>query len=196
MLTFMIEKDMESYHTTPWLSYDSVAVKEKITFNVHTLRMVGYAANAFDLDVIKNGMTAQMDEKESSPPAPLAKHFLIFIFTGWEVKDCPKFLVTAARYATQSRDANFLRDEIIHVMSSLCKFGVIVHMLTPDGASENRSFAKQVCTYSVGDLLIKKINQPCPKLLKIVDLDLKVAVDLPIITKVKVFVSSYPPPPI
>ena len=81
----------------------------------------------------------------------------------------------------------------MQVISGLARFGFVVNCLTPDGATENRSFAKQMCTYSVFDLLLNTIYVLCPKLLKIFDMDTKIAFDHPIYRDTKIFVSSDPP---
>mmetsp|Transcript_37638 Transcript_37638/g.87716 ORF Transcript_37638/g.87716 Transcript_37638/m.87716 type:complete len:91 (+) Transcript_37638:246-518(+) len=88
-----------------------MVIKEKLVFNVHTMRLIGFAHDAFDLDIIKKEMSQQCDSDGNDKAPPLAKHFLVFIFTNHEVKNCPKFSCIAARYSTVFPDANFLREK-------------------------------------------------------------------------------------
>ena len=91
---------------------DSISVKKGVVFNPHTMRIVGVASDAFDLDVIKKEMSKLNDnETNEVHRPPLAKHFFVFIFTTWEIKKFPKFSIVAARYATLSLDANFLHEK-------------------------------------------------------------------------------------
>jgi hypothetical protein len=75
------------------LSYDSAKCRDKIIYNYHTGELMGYAHDAFDVNLIqaewkqaaknaeaKNGGASA--KKESKPK--LAKHFLLFYFTSWE----------------------------------------------------------------------------------------------------------------
>ena len=124
------EKDWRRHGVLAW---DSMSVKEGVVFNPHSMRIVGFASDAFDLDVIKREM-AKLNDLESNVPRqpPLAKHFLVFIFTTWEIRNCPKFSIVAARYATLSLDANFLHDKILQVSYS---------KIRPSNTKTNNQFA-------------------------------------------------------
>ena len=68
-----------------------MVIKEKLYFYLNTMHIVGYANNAFDINIIMSKFKDRMkdvDEESDKLPksAPLAKHFLVFIFTSWEKK--------------------------------------------------------------------------------------------------------------
>lgn len=53
------------------LAFDSMVVKEKLEYNTHSMRIVGFADDAFDLDIIKKELANRMhdnnpDESEES----------------------------------------------------------------------------------------------------------------------------------
>ena len=73
-----------------------MAIKEKVFFCPNTLRIVGFAEDAFDLNIIKKELEQRINstanntndkEKKSSNQSgksnspPLVKHFLAYIFT-------------------------------------------------------------------------------------------------------------------
>ena len=172
------------------LSWDSMAVKEKIVFNVHTMRIVGFAHDAFDIDIIKKEMEDQLCSDSQNKRPPLAKHFLVFIFTLFETKNCPKFSVIAARYACLTLNSTFILEKLLKVTSALARFGFIVIILNCDGATENRSANKQLATLSIADVLIDPIQELCPQLLKRISLDFKCAFYHPTVSNKIIFISS------
>ena len=134
------------------------------------MHIVGFASDAFDLDLIAKEINKRIQEDKdeddnqiqstptgntiselgksdnSTSQPPLAKHFLVFIFTSLEVRNCPKFSMVAARWATYLLDANFIIDKLMHVICALSSMKFIVIILIADGASENRSTEKQLAT--------------------------------------------------
>ena len=90
------------------LAWDSMVIKEKLYFCPNTMRIVGYSDDAFDMNVIMSEFKDKikdLDESNNSPKnAPLAKHFLVFIFTTWE-KEMKRHKIVVSRYGVLSLDS-------------------------------------------------------------------------------------------
>ena len=55
--------------------------------------------------------------------------------------------------AVKSLDSIYLLDKVMAIIGALAKFGFIVDTITGDGASENRSVFKSLCTTSFKDFI-------------------------------------------
>jgi hypothetical protein len=143
------------------LSYDSAKCRDKIIYNYHTGELMGYAHDAFDVNLIqaewkqaaknaeaKNGGASA--KKESKPK--LAKHFLLFYFTSWESRS-RKTQMCVARYGMDSIMGSWLAKEIRKIIACLDVYGFLVNSIVADGASENRSCNNQLATLSVSDVI-------------------------------------------
>ena len=75
-------------------------------------------------------------------------------------------------------------------MGALTKYGFIVDTITCDGASENRSVLKSLCTYAATDLIFNELTELCPELLSRLPPDFKIAFDHPTLPGIKVFAAG------
>ena len=95
------------------LSWDSKSIKEKLYFCCNSMKIVGFADDAFDLNIIMEELKEKIKSTKKKQPAnsanspetttaqsestataqseptkekspPLSKHFLVFILTTWE----------------------------------------------------------------------------------------------------------------
>ena len=177
------------------LAWDSMVIKEKLYFCPNTMRIVGYADDAFDLNVImsefKNRMI-DLDESNNSPKnAPMAKHFLVFIFTSWE-KNMKRHQMVAARYGVLFLDESYIMDKLLACTVALSKFGWIVDSVGGDGASENRSALKQLGTITARDSLMDTIVDLYggAEILGKLPLDIKIVFPHPVHSDVLIFISA------
>ena len=198
------------------LAWDSMVVKEKLEYNTHSMRIVGFADDAFDLDIIKkelanrirdnnqeesreetdSGNESKNDDSRTAAPkvttqssVPLAKHFLVFMFTSWELHTTRHQFVVA-RYAVKSLDAAYLCDKILAIISSLAKYGFIVDTITGDGASENRSVFKTLSTLSFKDILADKLTHVSQEIINKFPVDFKIAFEHPTIEGLYIFIAG------
>jgi len=79
------------------------------------------------------------DAKSCDRPS-YAAHYLVFYFTSNDrsIKNI------VARYVLSNVTASWLADKFIEIVSRLAVAGFMVTMVTPDGASENRSFCRLI----------------------------------------------------
>ena len=152
---------MDDWRRCGSLAWDSMVIKERLYFRPNSMRIVGFAEDAFDLNIIKEELKMRLnsdeEETENTGP-PLAKHFLCFIFTSLEKKG-RRTQIVVLRYGVLSLDSSFIHDKILAAASALARFRFIVVVMGFDGASENRTAVKLLCDLSVKDLLSEKIKK-------------------------------------
>ena len=95
-----------------------------------------------------------------------------------------------ARYAVKSLDSVYLLDKVMVIIGALGKFGFIVDTVTGDGASENRSVFKSLCTTSFKDLLSSKLKNIPSELLARIPVNFKTAFEHPTFKGVYIFVAG------
>ena len=155
------------------LAWDSHVVKDMLGFCPHTKRLVGYAHDAFDMDVIaaefkrrydaaasddaggeeennNDGIKTKDDETEDG--LELGKHYMVFLAQTVSARDRP-YCFMAARYCLSSLTGRWVRVNKRQITSTLAHFDFIVSLNSFDGASENRSAMKQDLTLSLGELM-------------------------------------------
>ena len=76
------------------------------------------------------------------------------------------------------------------IISSLAKYGFIVDTLTGDGASENRSVFKTLCTLLFKDLLLDKIAHVSQEIIDKVPLNFCIAFEHPTIKGKLIFIAG------
>jgi hypothetical protein len=92
----------------------------------------------------------------------LAKHFQVFVASTWSPttssgrRSKHEFIV--ARYGLKSVDTEFLIPTIKELILALYHYGFIVNDIVGDGASENRSTFKLLCTITAKDILSKHFD--------------------------------------
>ena len=132
------------------LSWDSMAIKEKLYFCCNSMKIVGFADDAFDLNIIMEELkekikstkkkqpansanspetttaqsestaTAQSEPTKEKPP-PLSKHFLVFILTTWE-KNEKKQQIVVSRFGVLTLDASYIMDKLMKSICALSNF--------------------------------------------------------------------------
>ena len=152
------------------VSYDACSVKGRLVVGYHNHELVGYGHDAFEKDIILSEleeMTAAADDgfeseehiaktaedasKKPSVP-PLAKHFLVVIFTTISASAKHKHTFLVARYGLTSIDAMCLDKVLTEAYLALARDGWITVQVAGDGASENRSYNKLVATITAREL--------------------------------------------
>ena len=192
-LNDMLPEDSWKRHGS--LTWDSMVIKEKLHFCPNTMRIVGYADDAFDLNVIMSELKDRMknleDTDNPSKDVPKAKHFLVFIFTTWE-KNMKRHQMVVSRYGVLSLDASYIIDKVNSAIVALSKFGWIVDNVGGDGASENRSALKQMGTITAREILSDVITELYGdvEVLEKVPIDFTVAFRHPVHDDVIVFISA------
>ena len=138
--------------------------------------MVGYAQDAFDMDVIAKEFDKRYastpDDKDEEPAKkkakttelvaegvdddeskiPLGKHYMVFAFRTWTSKSKPINFVVA-RYALATLTGRWIRFNKRQITSTLAFFNFYVNANSFDGATENRSALKQELTLTLKNLL-------------------------------------------
>ena len=64
------------------LAWNSMTTKEKLEYNTHSMRIFGFADDAFDLDIIKRELADRISD-ETNPdigPTPMAKKYILSSF--------------------------------------------------------------------------------------------------------------------
>jgi len=87
---------------------------------------------------------------------PLAKHFLVFIFTSLQKKE-RRSQIMVSRYGVLSLDSSFIHVKILVTVSACARFGFITVVLGFDGVSENRTAVKLLAGFSAADILEQNI---------------------------------------
>ena len=188
------------------IAWDSITIKEKLYFCPNTMRVVGYAEDAFDLNIIKSELKERLaDQKEKNGKEkedttirntgpPLATYFLCFIFTSWE-KRGKRIQIVISRYGVLSLDATFIYDKILSAIVACARFGFIANTLGCDRAAENRSALKTLGTLTVEDILSEKIrNLPgSGNILNEIPTKVKIAFRHPIYPNIIIFIGSDSP---
>eukprot|EP00957_Ditylum_brightwellii_P063610 4828583-Ditylum_brightwellii.AAC.1 len=125
-------------------------------FNFHTLQIVGFADDAFDIDIIKaeleglcknnDGLhTIDEDDEETEKDGDTTntgKSDDIFV---------PK-LPPKAKFGMNSMTSSFLIRRILEIIMALWRYGFIVNNITGNGASENRTAFKTLADIQAKDL--------------------------------------------
>jgi hypothetical protein len=151
----------------------------------HTKRIVGFAQDAFDKDVIIEEfkrMGEQIEEEEDDcaeeeegreddgaagnnkkKKKKLAegKHYYVFIVQSLTSKG-PPIRFIAARYCVANLSHRWLRAKLEYIESALAFYGVIVCAESFDGATENRSCMKHRTTLTFEDICGKELKVAMP----------------------------------
>ena len=122
------------------LAWDSMVIKEKVFFCPNTLRIVGFAEDAFDLNIIKKELEQRINSTANIK------------------NDKEQISGVVSRYGVASLDSTFIADKIFAGFSALAQYGYIVDTIACDGASENRSALKTLATIKAKDFLASKIS--------------------------------------
>ena len=80
-----LDGDGDDWHKHVSLKWDACHIAEKVVFNSHTNRLVGFTHDAFDGDVLLQELSMikeDVEEKELEPKR--AKQYLIFMISNWE----------------------------------------------------------------------------------------------------------------
>ena len=145
----------------------------------HTQRIVGYAQDAFDLDVIieefkRMGKEEVEDEndvvevegnqnddesrkKKEEDKLVLGKHYYVFVVQ-CITRNGPPVRFIAVRYCVANHSHRWLRAKLEYIESSLAFYGFIVCSESFDGASENRSCMKHRTTLTFEDICGKELK--------------------------------------
>lgn len=155
----------------------------------HTKRIVGYAQDAFDKDVIleefkrmgeeddqeendvveEEGKQDDDDEEDSDKKKKnkkddklaQGKHYYVFVVQSLTSKG-PPIRFIAARYCVANLSHRWLRAKLEYIESALAFYGVIVCAESFDGASENRSCMKHRTTLTFEDICGKELKITAP----------------------------------
>ena len=138
-------------------------------------KLVGVAADAFKDEVILNECKAlnnndEVDDETKIKLPEISKQFLVYIATAWSPKGKIQFLI--ARYGLPTVKSPFLVRDIRDIAVVLIHYGSIVDTITGDGASENRSVLKKLCSISAQAILI---GQFTTKQMHDLPLDIKIS---------------------
>ena len=158
------------------LGWDSHVIKDMLGFCPHTKRLVGYAHDAFDVDVICtefrrkcNNTEAEKQkemennddqvetqdkvvDKSKSSELSLGKHYMVFMAQSVTSVGRPMCFMVA-RYCLTSLTGRWVRVNKRHITSALAFYAFIVTYNSFDGASENRSAMNQDLSISLRDCL-------------------------------------------
>ena len=124
-----LKVDNEDFHRKGNLSWDSHTIRDKIGYDHNSKNLSGYAANAFNLDIIveqfkkmqdsiQDTNDADEEDGDSEPSAKkekhskldevaLGKHYMIFYFHTWTGK-CKTVSFMAARFCLASLSARWI----------------------------------------------------------------------------------------
>jgi len=156
------------------LSFDSHTIKQMLVWDHNTKRIVGYATDAFDQDIILQEFqrmgeesldpveeVAEEDAAEVEPAAnkedgkekglALGKHYYVFIVQNVTSKGTPVRFI-AARYCVANMSHRWLRSKLEYIEAALAFYGFIVCAESFDGATENRSYIKNRLTMTFQEL--------------------------------------------
>lgn len=166
-----LDKDFEDWLRHGCLSYDSAKCCDKVIYNFQTGELMGFAYDAFDINIIerewrdaaeaaekkaaasesKGDKKKKSTAKKASKPK-MAKHFLLFYFTSWESK-CRRTQMCVARCGMNTITGSWLAETIRKIIAMLDVYGFIVDSVVADGATENRSCNNQLATLTANELL-------------------------------------------
>ena len=141
----------------------------------HSKKLVGYAQDAFDMDVIakefqkrytstpeddEDAMDVDENEEKTTKKLvktdenklPLGKHYTVFTARTWTSKSRP-FNFVVARYCLASLSGRWVRINKRQITSTLAFFNFYVNANSFDGATENRSAMNQDLTLSLRVML-------------------------------------------
>jgi len=146
----------------------------------HTKRLVGYAHDAFDVNVIEqefmrrydiakkadkagedgddddgsdtNPVNNGDDDVQSRKRVALGKHYMVFMCQTWTSKNKP-FCFVAARYCLATLSARWVRVNKRQITAVLAFFGIVVNANSFDGATENRGAMIQDLTLCLRDMI-------------------------------------------
>ena len=149
-------------------------------FCPHTKQLVGYAHDAFDLDVIAREFKRRYTDTEAAEMAgdveteedkdeddepnktsnntdddnklQLGKHYMVFMAQSIAAEHRP-FCFMVARYCLSSLTSRWVRVNKRQITSAMAFHDFIVLLDSFDGAPENRSAINQDLTLTLGDLM-------------------------------------------
>jgi hypothetical protein len=148
------DEDMKKWGRHGCLGYDAAKCRDRVVYNFHTGELMGFAYDAFDVNIISEEWAAASKQVESEfdstvrtpkhkdkgkkDKLPLAKHFLAFYFTTWSpMREKTQFCV--ARYGMEKISGVWLAETIPLIAAVLAQYGFVVNAIVSDGAAENRS---------------------------------------------------------
>jgi hypothetical protein len=136
----------------------SAKCRDKIIYNFQTGELVGFAHDAFNINLIQAEWKQAFEKaeakgaanKESKPK--LVKHFLLFYFTSWE-SHSRRMRMCVSQYGMETITGSWLAKEIRKISACLDVYSYIVDSIVGDGASKNRSCNNQLATLSISDVI-------------------------------------------
>ena len=142
------------------LKFDACHVADKVIYNAHTNSIVGFAHDAFDIDVLLEelGSESNTDEDDQNDTktekhGEHAKQYIIFMITTWE-KNMKATKHVVARYACgDGISSNFILNCVSKITVALYRYGLIVNNVVGDGATENRTACRRLATLTVEEVI-------------------------------------------
>jgi hypothetical protein len=191
------------------LAFDSIAIQGGLWFDPHSMKVVGYDEECFNLQSIvddlhnlnKEGITGDdrcgepdhsgepyevKNNDENTEAEARAKHYLVCFFSGWDGRAAPVQLC-CARYAKRSWSSSFIQKTIRKIITALALHGFVVDTIAADGAAENRSAYKMMATITAREVFGNNLGENADDDLP---MDMKIAFLHPIYAEIKVFPSA------